>query len=218
MNSVIISDWLSFNLSRRDICEKYNLHSEELSRLLKGAGLRSSRPSAKEQALAEEMCTLYLRDERWKVGGHFWKTITINDCLLTVCSSGEIWEASKSRLKRPAKTKAGYFTVNVKGKTFYQHRLVAEAFLPNTYKLPEVNHKNRNKLDNSVGNLEWISKEDNVAHALEKSWSFKNPKGEIITVQNLSRFCKEEGLTLSILYKVIKKVKHYKSHKGYTSL
>ena len=45
------------------------------------------------------------------------------------------------------------------------HRLVAKAFIPNPYKLPEVNHKDCNKYNNKVTNLEWVSKHDNMKHA-----------------------------------------------------
>ena len=46
------------------------------------------------------------------------------------------------------------------------NRLVAEAFIPNPKNLPEVNHKNRDVTDNSVSNLEWVSSEFNMQHAL----------------------------------------------------
>ena len=44
---------------------------------------------------------------------------------------------------------------NNKQKRFRVHRLVAQAFLPNPDQRPTVNHKNKNKSDNYVGNLEW---------------------------------------------------------------
>lgn len=44
------------------------------------------------------------------------------------------------------------------------HRLVAEAFLDNPYNLSEVNHKDENKQNNIVSNLEWISHIDNIRY------------------------------------------------------
>ena len=49
-------------------------------------------------------------------------------------------------------------------KDFYVHRLVAETFIPNQDNLPQVNHKNLNKEDNSVENLEWVTAVDNMRH------------------------------------------------------
>lgn len=50
---------------------------------------------------------------------------------------------------------------------FLIHRLVAEAFIPNPNNLPEVNHKNKNRQDNRVENLEWISRIDNLKESYE---------------------------------------------------
>ena len=53
-------------------------------------------------------------------------------------------------------------------KKFRVHRLVAEAFLPNPNNLPAVNHKDFNRTNNCLDNLEWISTRDNNIYSLGK--------------------------------------------------
>lgn len=54
---------------------------------------------------------------------------------------------------------------------FYAHRLVAEHFLENPNSLPVVNHKDGNKLNNNVENLEWVSQSQNRIHAIQTKTS-----------------------------------------------
>ena len=71
----------------------------------------------------------------------------------------------KGKILKLCTDKYGYLKVslykNNKVKTYYVHRLVAEAFIPNPENLPEVNHKDENKLNNNAENLEWCDREYN---------------------------------------------------------
>lgn len=49
-------------------------------------------------------------------------------------------------------------------KNMFVHRLVATAFIPNSENLPEVNHKDENKQNNCVENLEWCDRKYNLAY------------------------------------------------------
>ena len=55
-------------------------------------------------------------------------------------------------------------SLNGKKKRFSVHRLVATMFIPNPDNLPEVDHIDRNRSNNSVENLRWVSHRDNVLH------------------------------------------------------
>lgn len=71
---------------------------------------------------------------------------------------------SKKFLK-PVKNNTGYSIVCLhkdgEHKNYYIHRLVAEAYIPNPDNLPQVNHKDENKENNSLQNLEWCTHEYN---------------------------------------------------------
>lgn len=66
---------------------------------------------------------------------------------------------------------AGYLRAHLhvdgKSKLISVHRLVAMAFIPNPGNLPEVNHKDGDKHNNHVGNLEWVSKSQNKRHSID---------------------------------------------------
>ena len=76
------------------------------------------------------------------------------------------------KILKPAITKNGYlnviFCINQKKEHKLVHRLVAETFIPNINNYSTVNHKDENKLNNCVENLEWMSIEDNNRYSNSK--------------------------------------------------
>ena len=68
-------------------------------------------------------------------------------------------------------SKQGYCMVDLtkhrEVKRIFVHRLVAKAFIPNPYSKPFVNHKDGNKQNNYVDNLEWVTAKENNIHAIK---------------------------------------------------
>lgn len=100
-----------------------------------------------------------------------WKSI--NDPALKdmymVSNCGRIWSAARNQEMKQSQNKHGYLrlSLEVSGKTkeYKVHRLVAKTFIPNPLNLREVNHKDGNKTNNNINNLEWVTPKENVNHA-----------------------------------------------------
>lgn len=121
---------------------------------------------------------------------------------LTVTAEGEVYRIRCEKLNQEVSA-SGYCRVRGgKGRRYLVHRLVAEAFLDNPEGKPEVNHKNKDPTDNSVGNLEWVTRQENQEHAIAKEWSFYDPEGVRHTFVNLSKFCRENGLNNGHMWSV----------------
>lgn len=90
---------------------------------------------------------------------------------------GEIISIKKETKKilKPLIDKDGYehVVIHIDGKKYRRsiHRLVALAFIPNPNNKPEVNHKDGNKSNNNVDNLEWATSKENINHAWDKGFA-----------------------------------------------
>ena len=100
-----------------------------------------------------------------------WRTTCESD-KYEVNSKGEIRHKIRQQILSPRKNSGGYgyvcFIVNGKRKNFAIHRIVANAFIPNPNGYLEVNHKDHDRLNNCVDNLEWVDSSQNKQHAYLK--------------------------------------------------
>lgn len=84
---------------------------------------------------------------------------------------GKGWYIKKSSIRRQSIGTTGYYMImfecDYKKRGFRTHRLIAEAFIPNPENKPFINHKDGNKLNNSIDNLEWCTPRENIMHARE---------------------------------------------------
>lgn len=85
-----------------------------------------------------------------------------------ITKEGIVLSLRTNKLLRWHKECSGYLSVPIRnGKAHYMflHRLLAEMFIPNPKNLPEVNHIDGNKENNSLDNLEWVTGSENIRHA-----------------------------------------------------
>lgn len=95
-----------------------------------------------------------------------WLTI-LND--YEISDDGEIRNKHTGRLIKQFAGKDGYLRTQIAGKTRSVHRLVALAFIPTEVGKDFVNHKDGNKQNNKVDNLEWCTRSENMQHAYDNA-------------------------------------------------
>jgi len=100
-----------------------------------------------------------------------WKPIENTEGRIEVSNHGRIRSNLRDgRILKPTPDHKGYLRISVtidgERRRYKVHREVAKAFIPNPDNLPQVNHINGDKTDNSVNNLEWVTNRDNAKHAL----------------------------------------------------
>ena len=117
------------------------------------------------------------RMEQWKdvVGYEGYYQVSSNGNVRSVDRVVVRTDGVRQRRKGKALAKRlnddGYVTVHLcrdgDGKRVAVHRLVALAFIPNPTGLPEVNHKDFNRTNNSIDNLEWVDHKENVQKSID---------------------------------------------------
>ena len=115
----------------------------------------------------------------------------------SVSNTGKVRNDETKKILKPL-LRNKYFTVVLSDgcglqKPFRLHRLVAEAFVENPQKKPQVNHKDENKINNVAENLEWVTAKEN------SNYGNRNRKISIANKANAKyRFTAETRLKMSI--------------------
>ena len=120
-----------------------------------------------------------------------WKDIKGYEGLYQVSNCGEvrklrfinnITNKEKIFMITPQKINSGYYKIVLYKNAVYKnktiHRLVAETFIPNPNNYPCVNHKDGNKNNNNVENLEWCTYSENAKHAYKNNLTTAAAKGK----------------------------------------
>lgn len=97
--------------------------------------------------------------------------------IFSVSKDGEVID-TKTRKVVEQRMSGDYKCVNALGESWHVHRLMANTFLPSDVPTDEldVNHKDTNKLNNTIDNLEWVTRSGNCVHALENGlWTTATP-------------------------------------------
>ena len=128
-----------------------------------------------------------------------WKDITGYEGLYLVSNLGNIKSVKTGKLKSKCDNGRGYQVVNLykngKQKMHTVHRLVATAFIENPENLPEVNHKDENKKNNSIENLEWCTTEYNQKYGTRLQRLSKS------NIENTSKNKKVICVETGVIYK-----------------
>lgn len=118
-----------------------------------------------------------------------------------IYSDGRVYSTICNRFLKQFINTQGYYVVRIQRKDRFVHRLVATAFHPNPKKLPYVNHKDGNKLNNHYKNLEWCTASYNVSHAyrigmitVQKGSSIASSKLTENEVRQIKRLLREKRI------------------------
>ena len=134
------------------------------------------------------------------------KTIIINniETYYLISEDGKVYNLKTKRYLKGHLENTGYISVNLninnKKKNYALHRLVAQTFLENPDNLPIVNHKDGNKLNNNVENLEWVSQSYNCKYAFKLTPEIKERCKSYIGKKHARSRCPYHNVSMNYKY------------------
>lgn len=122
----------------------------------------------------------------------------------------------------PHVTRGGYLQLTTSDSSrkrhhIYVHRAVYETFIGKVPDGFEIDHIDNDKSNNCLGNLQLLSRQENVEKSKSKVFNLISPDGERISVFNLTKFCRELGLDVRGLHAAVTGSRGLKSYKGWSS-
>lgn len=121
---------------------------------------------------------------------------------------GRVYSNKWGKLKElfPSKLKSGYHLmccyISKERMQIFHHRFIAQIFIPNPNNYSEIHHKDENKSNNSVENLEWCTRKYNQEQSLAKTYLVENLiTGEKYEIHNLKKWCEKEKIHYSTALK-----------------
>ena len=133
-----------------------------------------------------------------------WHDIEGYEGLYQISNKGRVKSLYKGseRILKPRLNSSGYYFITLcndsVSKQFQLHRLVAQAFIPNLYNKPQVNHLDENKLNNCVNNLEWVTAKDNNNYGTRNERITGRPFIPILQYSKDGEFIKEWPSALEV--------------------
>ena len=147
-----------------------------------------------------------------------WKDIDEYEGIYQVSNLGRVKRVTSDRILKGCKRTDGYLGLRLSKNNIVSnkliHRIVAQAFIPNSEIKPEVNHIDEDKTNNKVTNLEWVTRTENNNHGTRNERSSKSRSISIIvtnlTTGESTEFCsgkdcaRQLGLTQQGITNVLK--------------